>query len=63
MDARLIPATQRQANEERNMRVRRRGPATLVALVVLSALAGVVMAIGPARRASRVDVLQAVAYE
>jgi putative ABC transport system permease protein len=37
--------------------------ATLLALVVLSALAGVVMAIGPARRAAKVDVLEALAYE
>ena len=37
--------------------------ATLVAVVVLSAVAGVVAAILPARRASRVDVLRALAYE
>jgi putative ABC transport system permease protein len=36
---------------------------TLLALVVLAALAGVVTAIGPARRASRLDVLRALAYE
>jgi ABC-type antimicrobial peptide transport system permease subunit len=30
---------------------------------VLAALAGVVAAIGPARRASRLDVLRALAYE
>ena len=36
---------------------------TLVALLVLAALAGVVAAIGPARRASRIDVLDALAYE
>jgi putative ABC transport system permease protein len=36
---------------------------TLVALVVLAAIAGVVMAIGPARRAARLDVLRALAYE
>jgi len=36
---------------------------TLVLLLVLAALAGVVAAIGPARRASRLDVLQAIAYE
>ncbi|TMM04509.1 MAG: FtsX-like permease family protein [Actinobacteria bacterium] len=36
---------------------------TLVVLVVLSGLAGVVMAIGPARRAARLDVLRALAYE
>jgi putative ABC transport system permease protein len=36
---------------------------TLVALVVLAAVAGVVMAIGPARRAARLDVLRALAYE
>src|SRR5918992_860544 len=37
--------------------------ATLVILLVLAALAGVVSAIWPARRASRLDVLQALAYE
>jgi putative ABC transport system permease protein len=36
---------------------------TLVLLLVLAALAGVVAAIGPARRASRLDVLRALAYE
>ena len=36
---------------------------TLAILLVLSALAGVVAAIGPARRASRLDVLRALAYE
>jgi putative ABC transport system permease protein len=36
---------------------------TLIALVVLAALAGVVTAIGPARRAARLDVLRALAYE
>ncbi|MDQ3587121.1 MAG: ABC transporter permease [Actinomycetota bacterium] len=36
---------------------------TLVVLLVLAALAGVVAAIGPARRASRIDVLEALAYE
>jgi len=36
---------------------------TLVVLVVLSGLAGVVMAMGPARRAARLDVLRALAYE
>jgi putative ABC transport system permease protein len=36
---------------------------TLVMLLVLAALAGVVAAIGPARRASRLDVLRALAYE
>jgi putative ABC transport system permease protein len=36
---------------------------TLVLLLVLAALAGVVAAIWPARRASRVDVLEALAYE
>jgi putative ABC transport system permease protein len=37
--------------------------ATLITLLVLAALAGVVAAIGPARRASRLDVLRALAYE
>jgi putative ABC transport system permease protein len=37
--------------------------ATLALLLVLAALAGVVAAIGPARRASRLDVLRALAYE
>jgi putative ABC transport system permease protein len=37
--------------------------ATLIVLLVLAALAGVVAAIGPARRASRLDVLRALAYE
>ena len=37
--------------------------ATLILLLVLAALAGVVAAIGPARRASRIDVLRALAYE
>jgi putative ABC transport system permease protein len=36
---------------------------TLVILLVLAAVAGVVAAIGPARRASRLDVLRALAYE
>jgi putative ABC transport system permease protein len=36
---------------------------TLLLLLVLAALAGVVAAIGPARRASRLDVLRALAYE
>ena len=36
---------------------------TLVVLLVLAALAGVVAAVGPARRASRLDVLRALAYE
>ncbi len=35
----------------------------LVALLVLAAVAGVLAAIGPARRASRLDVLEALAYE
>ncbi len=36
---------------------------TLAILLVLAALAGVIAAIGPARRASRLDVLDALAYE
>jgi putative ABC transport system permease protein len=36
---------------------------TLLLLLVLAAIAGVVAAIGPARRASRLDVLRALAYE
>ena len=36
---------------------------TLLVLLLLAALAGVVAAIGPARRASRLDVLEALAYE
>ena len=36
---------------------------TLLVLLLLAALAGVVAAIGPARRASRLDVLKALAYE
>jgi putative ABC transport system permease protein len=36
---------------------------TLITLLVLAALAGVIAAIGPARRASRLDVLRALAYE
>jgi putative ABC transport system permease protein len=36
---------------------------TLLTLLVLAALAGVIAAIGPARRASRLDVLRALAYE
>jgi len=36
---------------------------TLVILALLSMLAGVIAAIGPARRASRLDVLNALAYE
>ena len=35
----------------------------LIGLLVLAALAGVIAAIGPARRASRLDVLEALAYE
>jgi putative ABC transport system permease protein len=37
--------------------------ATLIALLVLAVIAGIVAAIGPARRASRLDVLEALAYE
>ena len=37
--------------------------ATLVLLLLLAAIAGVVAAVGPARRASRLDVLEALAYE
>jgi putative ABC transport system permease protein len=37
--------------------------ATLALLLVLAAVAGVIAAIGPARRASRLDVLRALAYE
>ena len=36
---------------------------TLIVLLILAALAGVLAAIGPARRAARLDVLRAVAYE
>jgi putative ABC transport system permease protein len=36
---------------------------TLILLLVLAAIAGVIAAIGPARRASRHDVLDALAYE
>ena len=36
---------------------------TLIVILVLAALAGVLAAIGPARRASRLDVLEALAYE
>jgi putative ABC transport system permease protein len=36
---------------------------TLIALLVLAAIAGVIAAIAPARRASRLDVLRALAYE
>ena len=36
---------------------------TLIVLLALAALAGVLAAIGPARRASRLDVLDALAYE
>ncbi|MGI8805648.1 MAG: ABC transporter permease [Thermoleophilaceae bacterium] len=36
---------------------------TLLALLVLAVIAGIVAAIGPARRASRLDVLDALAYE
>jgi putative ABC transport system permease protein len=35
----------------------------LILMLVLAALAGVIAAIGPARRASRMDVLEALAYE
>ena len=35
----------------------------LVFILVLAALAGVLAAIAPARRASRLDVLEALAYE
>jgi len=36
---------------------------TLILMLVLAMLAGVIAAIGPARRASRLDVLEALAYE
>lgn len=38
-------------------------PAQLLLVVVIAAVAGVVAAIGPARRASRLDVLRAVSFE
>jgi putative ABC transport system permease protein len=38
-------------------------PLTILVLLVLSAVAGVIAAVLPARRASRLDVLQALAYE
>jgi len=37
--------------------------AAFFAILVLAAVAGVLVAIGPARRASRLDVLEALAYE
>ena len=37
--------------------------ATLILLLVAAAIAGVIAAIGPARRAARLDVLEALAYE
>ena len=36
---------------------------TLVLILVLAAVAGVLVAIGPARRAAKLDVLEALAYE
>jgi putative ABC transport system permease protein len=36
---------------------------TLILMLVFAAIAGVVAAIGPARRASRLDVLEALHYE
>ncbi len=36
---------------------------SLIVIMVLAAIAGVLVAIGPARRASRLDVLEALAYE
>ena len=36
---------------------------TLVVLLVVAAVLGVLAAIGPARRAARIDVLRALAYE
>ena len=36
---------------------------TLIGLMVLAAIAGVIAAIGPARRAAKLDVLEALAYE
>ena len=36
---------------------------TLILMLVLAMIAGVIAAIGPARRASRLDVLEALAYE
>jgi putative ABC transport system permease protein len=36
---------------------------TLIFLLILAIVAGVIAAIGPARRASRLDVLDALAYE
>ena len=35
----------------------------LVLILIVAAIAGVLAAIGPARRAARLDVLQALAYE
>jgi putative ABC transport system permease protein len=36
---------------------------TLIAMLIVAALAGVLAAIGPARRAARLNVLEALAYE
>ncbi|MGI9095599.1 MAG: FtsX-like permease family protein, partial [Thermoleophilaceae bacterium] len=36
---------------------------TLILMLILATVAGVIAAIGPARRASRLDVLDALAYE
>ena len=36
---------------------------SLIVLVLLSALAGVAAAVGPARRAAKLDILKAIAYE
>ena len=36
---------------------------SLIVLLVLAGIAGVLAAIPPARRASRIDVLEAIAYE
>ena len=54
---------------DRHLGVRRRGPdvrdpgGSLVVLTIVAALAGVLAAVVPARRAARLDVLTALAYE
>jgi ABC-type lipoprotein release transport system permease subunit len=57
------PPPPRRVQAPKTRRPERERPSRRAVLLVLAALAGVVMAIGPARRASRLDVLQALAYE
>ena len=52
-----------QGLKEEGLEIFRVPGRSLATYVAIAAVAGVVAAIGPARRAARVDVLRAIAYE